>query len=159
MIGASRCQLLLHLVVVDLKRAKLELVLVSLELVCLDLLLELLDLGLTLAVHLAEANHLTLVLLKLTSGVLEVLHKRLGLLLVSVHQLFCLGQFERQVLLLAHESVICRLEHVHFELHLRVLLLGILNFVTEEVERVLDLLGPQVIFFELAPLDSKFTLC
>ena len=106
MVCASCCQLLLHLVVVDLKRAKLELILIGLELVSLDLFLQLFDLGLTFAIYLAEANHLTLVLLKLTCGVLQILHERLGLLLVGVHELFRLGQLERQVLLLTHKAVI-----------------------------------------------------
>ena len=106
MVCASCCQLLLHLVVVDLKRAKLKLILVGLELVSLDLLLQLFDLALTFAIYLAEANHLTLVLLEFASGVLQIFHERLGLLLVGVHEFFCLGQLERQVFLLAHEAVI-----------------------------------------------------
>jgi len=62
------------------------------------------------------------------------------------------------VLFLRLQAVVRLLEHVHFELHLCVLLLSVLHFVTEQVERVLDLLSANVVFLQLTPLDGKLAL-
>ena len=61
MISPSLRQLLLHLVVVDLECAKLELILISLQLGQTQISLELLNLVLPLAVDLIEADHITLI--------------------------------------------------------------------------------------------------
>ena len=134
MVRASRCKLVLHLVKVDLESAQLKLIFIGLQLVRLDLLLELFNLALTLAIHLTEANHLALVLLQLTRGVLQVFHKLLCLSLVCLHELLGFLEFKREMLFLTLKAVICRLKNVHLEFHFGILFLSILDFVTEEVQ-------------------------
>ena len=155
MVSSRLCQLLLHLVVVDLECAQLELVLVRLQLGQLELLLQFLNFGLAFTIDLVEANHFALVHLQLTSRVLEVLHQLLGLFLVDVEQLLRLFKLKRQVLLLTLKAVARALEHVHLEFHLSVLLLRILDLVSADVEGVLDLLRANVVFLQLAALDVQ----
>ena len=73
-------------------------------------------------------------------------------------QLFALFQLESEMLLLTLEAILCALKNVHLELHLSVLFLRVLHLVSIQVKRVLDLLSLNVILFQLAALDGKFTL-
>ena len=75
-----------------------------------------------------------------------------------MEELFSLFQLKGQMLFLAHQAVTGALEHIHLQLHLSVFFLGVLNFVPEQIKRVLDLLCPDVIFFELSALNGELTL-
>ena len=87
MISSGLIQLLLHLVIVNLQRAKLQLELIRLQLGQLQFALELIDLKLSLAVDFIEADHFALVVLQLSGRARQVLHQSLSLRLVDVKQL------------------------------------------------------------------------
>ena len=157
-IGSGLSELLLHLVIVDLEGAQLQFKLISLQPSQLELAFELLNFLFALTVHFIEADHLPLVHLELTSRVLKILHQSLGLLFIDMEELFSLFQLKGQMLFLAHQAVTGALEHIHLQLHLSVFFLGVLNFVPEQIKRVLDLLCPDVIFFELSALNGELTL-
>ena len=130
-IGPCLSQLLLHLVIIDLESAKLQLKLISLQLRQLELSFELLYFLFTLTVHLIEANHFPFVHLEFTCRVLQILHQGLSLLFIDVEELFSLFQLQGQMLLLAHQTVASALEDVHFQLHFSVFFLSVLYFVPE----------------------------
>ena len=89
---------------------------------------------------------------------MQILHELLSLLFVDVEQLFRLLKLQGQVLLLGLETVAGALEDVHLQFHFRVLLLRVLHFVPEQVQRVLNLLRADVVFLKLASFYGKFTL-
>lgn len=62
------------------------------------------------------------------------------------------------MLLLARETIARALENVHFQLHLSIFLLSVLDPVAVQIERVLDLLRADIVLFELAALDLELAL-
>ena len=59
------------------------------------------------------------------------------------------------MLFFACETIARTLEDIQLELYLGVLLLCILDFVTEQIELVLNLLCPNIIFLKLAPFNCQ----
>ena len=152
MISPRRSQLLFHFVVIDLQGAQFKLKLICLGLITLNIALEFLNFLLTLTVHLVEPNHFTLVLLELTCGVLQILQQRLCLFFVCVQQMFGFTNLQGEVLLLRDKTIICALQNVYLQFHLRVLFLHVLHIVAQQVKCLLDLLRALLVVFELTAL-------
>ena len=62
------------------------------------------------------------------------------------------------MLLFTDKTIVSALENVHFQFHLGVLLLSVLYAVTVQVKRVLDLLCPDIVFFQLTAFDGELAL-